>query len=232
MTNRKLSVSISAIFMALALFAAAPILRSQNESVAEAARRAKEQKARQQAKPGAKVITNEDIAALKGPISVVGPEPEPPPTATAAPDGSTPAAPGTNAAAAKPGPPGKDAQAAQKPEENGEAYWRAKFADAHRTEASDAKELDILQREFNLKQQQYYSDPNQAMREQNSRNDLNDTQQKINEKKAAVEKDKQAVSALEDQLRKAGGDAGWARDPSADKPVPDQPKSNGQPNNP
>ena len=51
---------------------------------------------------------------------------------------------------------------------------------------TDAKEADILQREYNLKEQQYYSDPNTAMREQYDRKDLNDTKALIDEKNAAV----------------------------------------------
>jgi len=80
--------------------------------------------------------------------------------------------------------------------------------------ADDSKELDVLQREYNLKQQQFYQDPNVALREQYGRADLNKTQDQINTKKTDVEKDQQAIAALEDQLRQAGGDAGWARDPN------------------
>jgi septal ring factor EnvC (AmiA/AmiB activator) len=72
------------------------------------------------------------------------------------------------------------------------------------------RELDILQREFNLKQQQFYQDPNAALKQQYSRDDLNKTQSEIDAKKQAVERDKQALSGLEDELRKAGGDPGWA----------------------
>jgi len=64
-----------------------------------------------------------------------------------------------------------------------------------------------------LKQQQYYSDPNVALREQNSRKDLDDSQAKITAKQQDVDRDKQAVSELEDALRKAGGDPGWATAP-------------------
>src|SRR5260370_3268817 len=91
-----------------------------------------------------------------------------------------------------------------------EASWRAKFAAARKTLGDDSKELDILQREFNLKQQQYYTDPTAALKEQNSREDLNKTQSQIDAKKQTVEKDKQALADLEDELRKAGGNAGWA----------------------
>jgi chromosome segregation ATPase len=91
-----------------------------------------------------------------------------------------------------------------------EAAWRAKFAAARKILADDMRELDILQREFNLKQQQFYQDPNAALKQQYSRDDLNKTQSEIDAKKQAVERDKQALSGLEDELRKAGGDPGWA----------------------
>ena len=92
-----------------------------------------------------------------------------------------------------------------------EAYWRKQFAELNKVLAADAKELDILQREYNLKQQQYYSDPNTAMKEQFDRKDLTDTKTNIDEKTAAVAKDKQDIADLEDALRQAGGDPGWAR---------------------
>jgi hypothetical protein len=64
-----------------------------------------------------------------------------------------------------------------------------------------------------LKQQQYYSDPNTAMREQYNRQDLTDTKTKIDEKTATVAQDKQAISDLEDALRQSGGEPGWATAP-------------------
>jgi len=94
-----------------------------------------------------------------------------------------------------------------------EAAWRGRFAEARKTLAEDSKELDVLQREFNLKQQQFYSDPNVALREQNSRKDLDDTQAQIDAKKADVAKDQQAISDLQDALRKSGGDPGWGTEP-------------------
>jgi len=74
-----------------------------------------------------------------------------------------------------------------------------------------------MQREYNLKQQQYYSDPNTAMRQQYNNYaggrgpELNDLNKKIDEKKQQIEQDKQAISDLEDQLRKEGLPPGWSR---------------------
>ena len=164
----------------------------QQSSLADASRKAREQnKGRQPAK----VFTNEDIAELKGTVSVVGTQPPEPVAAPAVP----------------PAPAAQAAPAAPKPEVKDEAYWRAKFADARKKLADDSKELDILQREYNLKEQQFYTNPNVALREQTGRADLNKTRDDINTKKAAVDKDQQAITALEDQLRQAGGDAGWSR---------------------
>jgi hypothetical protein len=197
---------VSAMWLSAALSIARPA--QGQESVADAARKAQASK-----KPSAKppiVFTNDNLDTIKGTISVVGETPAPPTAQTAqdktktgpADDKSkTPAADDKSKAAT----PGDKAPAA-----NGEDYWRKMFAEARKKLADDTHELDILQREYNLKQQQYYSDPNTAMREQFSRQDLTDTKTKIDEKTAAVVQDKQAISDLEDALRQAGGEPGWA----------------------
>ncbi len=205
MKTDRISRAVAAVLLAASIGPAAlhaQGARGQSESVADAARRAREQSKSRQ--PG-KVFTNEDISQLKGAVSVVGAPPEPSPAP------GTEAAPAAGAATA--GAADKTA-AAPKAEAKDEAYWRSKFADARRKLADDQKELDVLQREYNLKQQQFYMDPNVALREQYGRADLNKTLDQINAKKADVEKDQQAISALEDQLRQAGGDPGWARDPN------------------
>jgi hypothetical protein len=184
----------------------------QPASVAEAARKARENKARPQA---AKVYTNENMSDVRGVISVVGTPPPEPAEAPAV--GQAPAVTeGAAAPGATPTPatPAQAAAAAPKAEVRDEAYWRAKFAEARKKLADDTKELDILQREYNLKQQQFYMDPNVALREQYARTDLNQTLEQINTKKLDVERDRQAISDLEDQLRQAGGNAGWAREPA------------------
>lgn len=172
------------------------------ESVAEAARKA--QAERKSAPKPAMVITNDNLNTIKGTVSVVGQTPAPvAPAAASGEKGGKATAKGSKAkgaAAQQTKPPVKDA-----------AYWKQKFSDARKTLAEDEKELDILQREFNLKQQQYYSNPNVAMHEQYSSQDLIDTRKKITEKAADVAKDKQNISNLEDELRKSGGDPGWAR---------------------
>jgi hypothetical protein len=185
---------VSALLLPATLLVALP--GHAQESVADAARKAQAEK-KPSAKP-ATVFTNDNLDTVKGTISVVGGAPESPAVDV---KGKAPAKDDkTQAASAD----GKTSSA------KGEEYWRKTFADARKKMADDAHELDVLQREYNLKQQQYYSDPNAAMREQFSRQDLTDTKTKIDDKTAAVAADKQAISDLEDQLRQAGGEPGWA----------------------
>ena len=91
-----------------------------------------------------------------------------------------------------------------------ETMWRKRFA-AQRKKIADAeRELDILQRESEKAQVQYYSDPQKALQEQNSRKDINEKNTKIELKKQEIANLKQQLSDMEDDLRKAGGDPGWA----------------------
>ena len=68
-----------------------------------------------------------------------------------------------------------------------------------------------MQRELGVLNMQYYSDPNKAMQQQLSRDDINKKTSDIDAKKKDVEADQQAIDDAEDDLRKAGGDPGWAR---------------------
>jgi hypothetical protein len=203
---------VGSITLARAQDSAEPSSSSQSDSLGDAARKARAQK-KDPSKP-AKVFTNEDVGSLKGTISVIGNEPAPGTGAFKTAEKNDDKKP-ANGADAKPTDVAKKEQAKDEP------YWRAKFAAARKTLADDTKELDILQREFNLKQEQYSQDPNWAMHEQNSRADINKTQSDIETKKQAIEKDKQAISDLEDELRKAGGNAGWASE------TPGSPDSSG-----
>ena len=191
---RKVILAVSFVLLAYPICYSAP----QQESVAEAARKARQQK-KKQAKP-AKVITNDDIASVSGGVSVIG--------TAAAPAGEAPPSPE---------PEGTDKKAAGKPgqpeEEKGEAYWRKRFAEARGKLRDAQKELDIMQRELNLKEMQYYPDPSKALQEQYNRKEIEAYRQKIEAKRKEVEQLRKALSDLEDELRRAGGSPGWAREP-------------------
>jgi hypothetical protein len=193
-TKQLLAITLGSTLLFMPALARAR--QGQDQSVVDASRKAQDAK---KTAPKAKMtIDNDNLDTLKGTVNVVGPAPAPPvEPAKASADNAKVVVPGGEKK-----PPVKD-----------EAYWRQEFADANKKLAGDAHELDILQREYNLKQQQYYSDPNTAMKEQYDRHDLTDTKTQIDEKTALVTADKQAISDLEDQLREAGGDPGWASPP-------------------
>jgi len=189
----------------IALLGSCAYAAQEQPSVAEAARKNREEK-KSQPKP-TKVYTDDNIGGAGGPVSVVGQTP------SAGSDSS-----GT--------PPAAVSGAHDK------AYWHEKFSDARKKLADDKKDLDLLQREYNLKQTQYYSDPNEAMKQQYSSDDLKAAKDKIDQRTTDVAKDEQAIEDLEDQLRQSGGDPGWARDDdqaSSDQtpPASEPPASNG-----
>jgi chromosome segregation ATPase len=202
-TKRLITVALG-----LAMLAGPACIAAQQdqESVADAARRAQAEK--KNARKAKLTIDDDNLGTLTGAINVVGEEPAPPEDKTkkAATDEKAPksAAPGEKT-------PAKD-----------EAYWRDKFAAANKKLADDSHELDIMQREYNLKQQQFYNgDPMAAMKQDYSRQDLNDSKAKIDEKTALVAQDKADISNLEDELRQGGGDPGWAAPPSQPAPAPE-----------
>ncbi len=166
--------------------------QSTGDPVADAARKAREQK-KDAVKPK-RVITDDDVNHL-----VSG-------SAPAAGDAAT-----EEGAAKKPGAEGKDAAGkTAKPEENPETKWRKQFKDAYANLDRAQRELDVLQREDNKAQVQYYSDPQKALAEQYTRKDINDKDAKIAAKKKEIDQLKQQISDMEDALRKSGGDPGWA----------------------
>ncbi len=165
------------------------------DPVADAARKAREEK--KTAPKPKKVFTDDDITSKP---AAEAPTPAPSPASESG---------AASAAVAL----AKQAKAGVEPQENpnSEAAWRKRFAQ-QRTRISDAEqELDVLQREASKADLQYYSDPQKAMNEQLTRNEINEKNAKIAAKKKEIADLKQQLSDMEDQLRAAGGDAGWAR---------------------
>ncbi len=161
------------------------------DPVAEAARKARENK--KNAPKPKKVFTEDDIATK--PASSSGEAA----AASQSVGGIQQAAPVATAAA------GSEPK-------NDEAGWRQRFEVARGKITGAEKQLDVMQRELDKSQIQYYSDPQKAMEEQNSRKDINDKTAKIDAQKQQIVTLKQELSELEDELRKAGGDPGWARE--------------------
>jgi chromosome segregation ATPase len=161
--------------------------QSSQGSVADAARKAREQK-KSDAAP-AKTFTNDNVANIKGDVSTVGNEPE-----------------AKKADDEKAGTEPKPAEA-----KKDEKYWRKRFADLRQKIADTEKEIDVLQRELEVAQKQYYPDPNVALQQQYSREDINKKTKAIDDKKQELSGLNQQLSDLQDELRKSGGDPGWSR---------------------
>lgn len=164
------------------------------ESLAAAARKAREQK-KDQAQAAARVFDNDNIPKQGG-VSAVGANPD----ESSADASGAPAAAGAGGAAAA-GPPGA----------NDEKGWRELFAKLNKKLAQDEDNVNVSQRELGVLDVQYYNDPNKAMEQNLTRSDINEKTAKIEAAKQQVEADKQAIADAEDQLRKSGGDIGWAR---------------------
>lgn len=155
---------------------------SQQDSLAAAARKARAQL--KEAPKAAKVFTNDNLPASGG-ISTVGAAP------------TTESSSGT--ANAKPAAGGD------------EKSWRDRFAALHRKLAQDQQALDIMQRELGVLNVQQYNDPMQAMQQGYTRGDINGKTADIDAKKKQIEADQQAIDDAEEELRKSGGDPGWAQ---------------------
>jgi hypothetical protein len=97
-------------------------------------------------------------------------------------------------------------------DERNEAYWRKQFAAIDYKITTAQTELDILQRELNLGSVQYYPNPSTTMKESVTRKDINEHRKAIEDKKKEIAEFKRQRDELEDELRHAGGPAGWARE--------------------
>ena len=156
------------------------------ESLADAARRVREQK--KEAPKATKVFTNDNLREAAA-------------EAAAAPAGAAPAAPGKAEGAAA-------GAAAAAPDE---AAWRAKFASLRHKLEQDQADLAVMQRELATLSLQKYDDPNKAMAQQFSREDINKKTADIEAREKQIDADKQAIDDAETELRKSGGNSGWAR---------------------
>lgn len=211
MSWRKTGVYALVLVPALGLGGIAVIAAQQATSaqqgtdpLADAARKARERK-KTEAKPK-KVYTNEDFGGGTGATAPAAGSAAAAPAGTATPatetkEGSATAASGDKAGTTKTAAP-----------KNDEASWRKRFSDTRGQLAQAEKELDILQREAQKAQVQFYTDPTKAMNEQYSRKDVIEKDTKIAAKKQEIDQLKQKLSDMEDDLRRSGGDVGWARE--------------------
>jgi hypothetical protein len=214
------------LLVATGMFFASGLFAQSRQSLADLARQTRAQKSG----GTPRVFTNENVARTPpapAPTPAARPAPAPPGAGAAgaaspagqAPAGQAPAA----GAAAQPaaqgqgqpaGQPAAGAQPAPPPEKTPaelEKEYRAKFAELREDLSLEERKLDILQRELGLMQNQYYSDPQATLLQETTRSNINTRIQEIETQKAAVDKAKQAIATLEDELRVKGLPPGWAR---------------------
>jgi hypothetical protein len=92
-----------------------------------------------------------------------------------------------------------------------EKAWKEKFAMLRSKLARDKEDLEVMQRELGVLNLQNYSDPNKGLQQELTRSDINNKTAAIDAKQKAIGADQQAIDDAEDDLRKSGGDSGWAR---------------------
>jgi hypothetical protein len=198
------SVAFASLALAALALTAFPTLAQQQDSppqstgdaVADAARKAREEKKKDTPKPK-KIYTDDDLNHSTS--------------------GSSPASGSASAASTQQGASrdadAKSKDAADKTADSGEsaeARWRKQFKEAYASLDRAETELNVLEREDSKAQLQYYPDPQKALAEQYTRKDINEKDAKIAAKKKEIEQIKQRINDMEDGLRKSGGDPGWA----------------------
>jgi uncharacterized coiled-coil protein SlyX len=197
--SRTLGLGSLAVFSAVAIFS--PALRAQSQdnapSVAEAARKAREQK---KAAPRQSHVITEDTLSLRPASADTGAAP-PPGTVI----NTTPVMPSTETPAS---PKDASAETKKSAESSAPAPADAKKTEEQAAEIAKAKEmlvqlqseLDLLKRQLALNSETYYSNPDYA-RDTNGRSKLDDLQKAIGDKQISVQELKQQ---LEELLQKAG----------------------------
>jgi len=162
-----------------------------DDAVADAARKARAVK--KDAPKPRKVFTDDDVAPAKSAV-----EPAAAASNASNPDGT--------AVAGKP-----TTDDGKKTEGKSEAAWRKEFAEQNKKISDVQLELDVLEREAQKADTQYYSDPQKAMKEQYTRKEINDKNDKIAAKKKELADLQQQLSDMQDALKRSGGNPGWAR---------------------
>jgi hypothetical protein len=197
--SRTLGLGSFAVFSAVAIFS--PALRAQSQdnapSVAEAARKAREQK---KAAPRQSHVITEDTLSLRPASADTGAAP---PSGTVI--NTTPVMPSTETPAS---PKDASAETKKSPESSAPAPADAQKTEEQAAEIAKAKEmlvqlqseLDLLKRQLALNSETYYSNPDYA-HDTNGKSKLDDLQKAIGDKQISVQELKQQ---LEELLQKAG----------------------------
>ncbi len=175
------------VLLTATLLPAAAFSQSQDsQSVAEAARRAREKK-KAQAKP-VKVITDETLDVKKGDVqSAVAEEPK------------MPGAPEPNAQSASSAPAANTGGSSTATKDSEEEKLKKEVAALKEQLKQALSDLDLLQREYRLDQDTFYSNTNYAS-DTAGKQKLDDEKQQISDKREEVERLKAKLADLQQAL--------------------------------
>ncbi len=171
------------------------------QSLGDVARKSRKEKKKKKTPSGSRVFTNEEISTL------------PPLTGTST-TSSTGGIQGVPVPAATAAAQPQVAGVSNKPDTSSEEYWRNRFGQARYRLERSVRELAVLKDRMQMSQVQYSSNPNQTLQQEYSRGNVNSLNEQMQKKEADVEKYRQEIRQLEQELRRAGGPIGWSRTPA------------------
>lgn len=188
--KRVLAITITLVVACASVAYAQP---SSTVSLADVAR--KEEARRKSTKKATKVFTNANLATTDGPMGVV----------SSAPTTSTNATPSTTT---EPTIPGGKAEPA--PPKGDQQFWQARVSKA-RTDLSRTQMFaDSLQTKINSLRTDFTNRDNRVEREK-IQQDLNTALAELERLKKEIDTQQKAITAIEDEARRAGVPAGWLR---------------------
>ena len=92
-----------------------------------------------------------------------------------------------------------------------EAWYRAQAASIRSQLDLHQRQLSVLEQKLSQNQMQFYDDPNKTLQQEFSRKDIENLAQDLEKKKQEIAADEQAMTDLQDQLRREGAPSGWLR---------------------
>jgi hypothetical protein len=197
--NMKRVIAITVTLLVASSGAALAQTTSQTVSLAEVARA--EEARRKTAKKATKVLTNTNLTPAGDTATIPAP-PSPAPAASGA-TNATPGVPTTNIPGGKAGPVDPAAMKDQ-------AYWAGRMSKA-RTELSRTQMFaDSLQTKINSLRTDFVNRDNRVEREK-IQQDLNTALAELERLKKEVDTQTKAITAIEDEARRANVPAGWLR---------------------
>ena len=200
------------------LLAQSPENASSQSSLGNLARHLKEERAEAERKPS-KVFTNDNLPARPGSkrgLTVAAAMSSEARTAEEQSEAETTASQTPEAESTESTAQSSETAAAAEPESEAsdahdEAWYRARAAAIRSQMDLHQRQLSVLEQKLSQNQMQFYDDPNKTLQQEFSRKDIGNLSQDIEKKKEEIAADEQAMTDLQDQLRREGSPSGWLR---------------------